>query len=217
MKKPVIYALAIVLALSSCSSNDVTGEPDIPEIPEIPDNPCPTKEKSNESEEPIIFDDYFEEYFGDWDYQDVFESETYHLLEAVIDYVDKHQGRLVAYPSSNIFHQSVTWFNNEFRKSEVAVAFLKRDDSGQILISTHLDCLTTKSYLMLDSEWWGNTFFTFLELVLSSEMYTSAINKTEKVQLMVLALERAKHEFYGRWHFHIMISIMQDCTVTIIN
>ena len=179
MKKPVLYVFAILLAISSCS-------------------------QKNEE----IFGEYFEEWNITIPYKDVSQSETYHLLEAVIDYVDKNQAILIAFPSSNMNHQSVTHFNEYFNNSEEAIALFKRKDCGFVLISTYLDFLMSKKYQTIDSEWWGNKFFTFLELVLSSEMCMSAINVAEKVHLMVLSFESLKYEPYRLRHFNIMISIM---------
>jgi len=141
-------------------------------------------------------------------YQDLSYWETCDFLEAVIDYIDKNQVRLISYSSSNLNYPSVTKFNEYFRNSKEAVALFEREDCVPVLISIYQDFLDTKRYLTIDSQWWNNRFFTFLELVLSSDLCMSKMNLTEKVQLMVLVLERIERHFYGQWQFNIAISIM---------
>ena len=199
MKKSVIYAIALLLVLSSCTPKVVPNDPIIHEEPSF-------------SFPPIEDYDILATIFENWGitipYEDVTQLETYHLFESVIEYMDKNQVRLLAYPSSAWQHQSVTWFNERFRESKEADAFFQKEDCGYVLISTYLDYLMTKRYLIIDDEFWANKFFCFLSYVLHSEMCMDKLNITEKVQLMALALEKSKHNSYQPRTFMIMISIM---------
>ena len=193
MKRTALYVLAILLALSSCSSED-------------------------------DFNDYeiFEEHFEEWGitvpYFDVSQSETYKYLEALIDYVDKNQIYTINFPTSNLNYPSVTKFNEFLRNSKEAADFFKRRDCVSVLLSAYLINLkTVRGY--------GDNynFKFFLEFVLSSDMCISKMNETEKVQLMVLALESDKIIMMGidgidveftvkNWN--IMISIMLSSNYT---
>jgi len=199
MKKSVLFVLAIVLALCTCTPNGGSDDPNIPE--ETSELPI---EEPEDPEDPEIFDDYFEEYFGNWDYQAVFETETYHLLEAVIDYIDENWTRLF-----NWNDKSITRFNKYFRNSEEAVILFEREDCVYVLISTYLHSIKTERYLLKDDDLWvGSKWFTFLETILFCDMLMDEMNLTEKIQLMVLALERSKYELTRPMTFNIMISIM---------
>lgn len=212
MKKSVLYILILLFLLYSCTPKSV---PDAPE-PDPPNEECEEidifKEYFGDCFE-VYFKDYYDEYFGDWDFQDVFKSETYYLLVALIEYIDKNQVRLVAYPPPDFTYSCITIFNERLQDSEEAISFFKREDCGFVLLSTYLDFLMTEKYLNIDSKFWGNTFFTFLKPVLFSNMCMEALNEKEKVQLMVLVLEsiqRGIPVFHRRWAFTVVISIMKS-------
>jgi len=212
MKKSVIYVLSIFLTLCSCSPKSVPDDP----------KPDPPEEENEEIDIfkdccEVCFDEFvekhFDEYFEDLDYQYAYETETYHLLEAVIDYIGRNHGPLIGHPSSSFDYPSITKFNERFRDSEETAALFEREDCGFVLISIYLDYLITKRYLTIDSEWgiskwYRNRFFTYLEVILFSEMCMEKLNTKEKVQLMALVLERMKCRISNTYCFNIVISIM---------
>lgn len=189
MKKSVIYISAItLLVLGACSEKDEYGG-DVPS----------------------------EEYWGiTVPYHDVSGTETYNLLDKLIGYLDKTQARTIYFPSSNLNYPSVTKFNEHLAKSEEAVAFFKRDDCIFVLISTYLSNLETERHSFGNGYWeLYNERFSFLELVLASDMSMNKMNITEKVQSMALALERARYEEYSyHYPFNIMISVMLSSNYT---
>ena len=168
MKKSVLYVLAFLLALSSCSK-----DPDV-----------------------------FEEYFEEWDitisYQDVSKSKTYKLLEKLLDHLSENLFSPRQPVHSSYIHTiTSTELNNYLRNNKEAAVFFNREDCASVLISTYLPFLKAK----------GNLYDLFyLELVLTSDMFMYKMNTTEKVQLMILAMERNKEEYL--LEFTIMISIM---------
>ena len=183
MKKSVFYVFAILLAFSSCSKADEFN------------------------------DSLFEEYFGDWGCQDVSDSETYHLLEALIDNMDENQGYLFLFPSSYNNYPSVTKFNEYMWDNKEAATFFERDDCVSVLISTYLNSLKMNRYKAVDDGWLLENQWLFLfDYVLTSEICMSKMNVKEKVQLMVLVLERVKYEFINLTDLTIMISIMLSST-----
>jgi len=185
MKKSVTYVFTILLALNSCSMED------------------------NEQ-------DMLKEIYKEWgitiSYQDVFNSETYYLLENLLDSLNENL--LLPQPVHSSYMPTLfpTEMNNYLRNSnEAAVFFDREEDCISVLISTYLTNLKT-AYNMsyLDYEDLKNhRKFNFFEMLLSSEMLLSKMSSTEKVQLMVLAFERAKYTKFCSPHpFTIMISIM---------
>ena len=196
MKKSVLYVLTIILAISSCS-------------------------KKNDSE---IFDEYFEEWDITIPYQDVSQSETYHLLDALIDNECTWGVRSVFSNSSCGCSLSQTEINNSFLKIEAMTDIFTRKDCVYVLISTYLTSLKTGKHFSIDSNiisCMGNPrdfWFFGLESLLSTDMLISKMKVKEKCQLMVLALEYAKHvEKFSlpiSRSFTIMISIMLSSNYT---
>ena len=199
MKKSVFILFTLLFVFAACS-DDKKNEPD----PVEQNEPNPVDELDCiKLDEPVS--DYeqdfviFEEYFGDWDttvfYQEIYNSETYNLLENLIDYIDKNQIRLIYY--SNFNYPSVTKFNEYVCDSEEAAAFFNRDDCVSVLISTFLYRLKMGRYKMADYNYlyWNNAWSSFFEYILKSEISMSKMNVTEKVQLMVLALEKYRYGF----------------------
>jgi len=176
MKRSIYFVLIIQLILTACS-NDSMNE---------------------------VSDDSF---LAEWDitipYQDVTQTETYHLLEVLIDSIDKNQARFVLF--------TVTYLNEYIWNNEEATALFQREDCVSVLISTYLISIQTKKFLIQDDSWWTPMRFRFLEFILMSDRFMDKMNKTEKNQLMVLALEMAKYEECTSTPFSIMISIMRSC------
>ena len=171
---------------------------------------CATNDSDIFEDTSDILADIYEEWGIMIPYQDVSKSKTYNLLEALIDHIDKNQVLLITFPSSSLTYPSVTKFNEHLLNSEEAVAFFKREDCVFVLISTYLSNLKTE-------RGYGDNYYSkfyFLELVLSSEMFMSEMNLSEKVQLMALALERIKYEESYPEPFTIMISIMLSSNYT---
>jgi hypothetical protein len=157
----------------------------------------------NEYGEPV------EMYYEDWGitvpYQDVSKSKTYIFLKALIDQIDKNQVYLITYPSNDIDYPYVTKFNEYLWNSKEAADFFKRKDCIPVLISTYIVNLKAERDIRS----------TILDLLLASDIFMSKMNITEKKQLMVLALERAKYLEYSRpGPFTIMISIMLSSNYT---
>ena len=182
MKRSVYFVLIIQLMLNACSDD------------------------SSE-----VFDDAFLEKWELTVYdKDVSQSETYHLLDSLIDHMDKNSMWIFSFPTSNLNNKSVTVFNNYLWNNEEAVTFFESEDCVSVLISTYLTSLKTKTYLTRDDgSWQGDMWFHYLELVLLSDIFMSKMNVTEKIQLMNLALGRIKEYDYNRQRpCSIMISIM---------
>jgi len=180
MKKLVIFVLVGLLAFSSCAS----------------------KEKINDSE---IFEEYFEEFDITVFYQDVSKSKTYHLLEALLDHLSENLLPPQPVYSSYMPTLFPTELNNYLRDNKEAAAFFEREDCVYVLISTYLTNLKTENSWDYKNNNSRRKFF-FFEMFLSSEMSLSKLNVTEKVQLMVLALESSMVK--SPLPFTIMISIM---------
>jgi len=195
MKNSFLYLLVILLSFYSCSSKD---------------------EERDIDEDNMKFEDYLEEWDMIMYYQDVSQSETYHLMETLIDFMDKNQMYFISFPSSDLNHKSVSHFNDYLSRSEEAVDFFIREDCTFVLLSTYLTSLDTERYTREQSkeytmeEQFSNARFSFLELLLSSDIFMSKMNIKEKCQLMILALESQKYKRLGvnSYSFNIMISIM---------
>ena len=182
--KPVLYVLAMLMAFSSCSKDD----------------------------DPEIFEEVFDEWGIVIPYQDVSKSQTYHLLEELVDHIDnKMQVPTVTSRAANFNFFSVTVFNAYLRVNKEATAFFSREDCVSVLISTYLNELKIERR----SEYHLQINFDILELLLASDVFISKMNKSEKCQLMALALARAKYENYSfSYSFNIMISIMLSMQYT---
>ena len=192
MKKSVLYVLAMLFAFSSCSSNEE------------------------------INNTFFEECDLTVFYQDVPKSETFKLLEALLDHLSENLWQPGSpSPISSYFPTFFpTEVNDYLLNNKEAVALFNREDCVSILLSTYLTGIKTNEYLMLDiPNCIGCTFvkcklYFYLEWVLSSEMFLSKMNVTEKVQLMELTLERIKYEERSPYPFSIQISIMLSSNYT---
>ena len=194
--KSILYLLVILFALSSCSkskNNDT--------------------EVSNEEKKSEVSSKISDEHDITIPYQDkevlyLETLETYDLLEALIDYIDKNQVQLITFPANSLDYPSVTMYNRYLKDSKEAVALFKREDCVSVLISTYLTSIREGRHLKKydDEPPWSanNMWFRNLSLVLASEMCMSEMNVAEKVQLMTLALEIA--DYYNM--NMIMISIM---------
>jgi len=155
MKKSVLYVLAVLLVLISCSKKD-------------------------NSE---IFKEYFEEWGVTVPYQNVSKTKTYKLLQTLIDNIDKNQVSLINFPASFSNYPSVTKFNEYLMNSKEAAALFEREDCISVLISAYINSI--KKQVGIKQDW----RLCILEKVLTSDMFMSKTNVTEKVQLMVLALK----------------------------
>ena len=209
MKKSVLYVLAVFFVFSFCSPKNDFDDCEICNVIDI-----------------FNFSDIFEEneeYFEEWDitipYQNVSDLITYKCLECLIGNM---RGNIFYSDAlSNQSAYSLTDFNNYLRKNKEATAFFKRKDCVSVLISTYLIYLKTEEYLKAGSGDQCRTLgikscFHFLEFVLSSNMFMSKMNVKEKVQLMVLALESAKHvnSTSSYVSYTVMISIMLSSNYT---
>jgi len=176
---------------------------------------------TNELNDPESIKEFFEEWDITIPYRDVSKSKTYKLLEALIDHIDKNQVYIIYYPSSDIFYPSVAKFNEHIWNNKEAAALFEGDDCASVLISTYQKYLKTNRYKAVGDGWsLENHWLNFFEYVLTSEMCMSKMNLDEKVQLMVLALEKSKYVSFkvlndGRNlicpninDYNIMISIM---------
>jgi len=178
MKKSVLYVLILFLALNSCSMDDLSDD---------------LTDDFNDS-------DIIKEYFKDWDitipYQDVSETKTFQLLDALIEHIDKNQIFILFFPSSDLFYPSVTKFNEHIWNNKEAAALFEREDCAFVLISTYQKYLKMKRFNVVDDGCvLENKWLNFFDYVLTSEMCMSKFNINEKVQLMVLALEKSKYGF----------------------
>lgn len=185
MKSSVLYVIAMFLALSSCSKNELNSE-------------------------------IYEEYFEEWDitipYQDVSKTKTYKMLENLIDHLNEYV--LPIQPVTSSYYPTITptEFNNYLLNNKEATTLINMEDCVFVLVSTYLASLKKGNI-------WNNKDhnisirkFCFFEMFLSSDMFMSKMNVTDKVQFMVLALERYKYEVdpYTLYCFTMMISIMQS-------
>ena len=195
MKKSVLYLFATIFAFGSCSMNN-------------------NDESFDDSE---IFEEYFEEWGITIPYRDVSKSETYHLLENLIDDIQDNLFFSLPMYSSYTRIYSPTEFNDSLRSNKAAAALFEREDCVFVFISTYLTSIKANKYLTVDfpnctgCETVGpiNSLFHFrFEWVLSSEIFLSKMNKTETVQLIALVLERIKYEKRSPYPFSILISIM---------
>jgi len=184
MKKSVLYVFAILLALSSCSKED--GDHDI-----------------------------LEEILKEWGitipYQDVSKSKTHKLLENLLDNLSENLLPIQPHYSSSMPTLYLTEFNSYLQNNKEADVFFERKDCVSVLLSEYLTNLKTAyNWGNMDyKEFKNQRTFSFFEMLLSSDMFMYKMNLTEKVQLMVLALERAKYtDFCSPHPFTIMISIM---------
>ena len=197
MKKAFLYVLGILFTLSSCSKADGFN------------------------------DSIFEEYGITIPYKKASDSETDHLLKALIDNLDENQIYLFYFFSSDTNYPSVTKFNEYMRNNKETVAFFEKDDCVPVLISACLNSLKTNRYKAVDGGWTlENQWFYFLYYILTNEICMSKMNITEKVQLMVLSLEKLKYGFSkvsdndSNWtstnyiDYTIMISIMLSSNYT---
>jgi len=191
MKKSVFILVLLLFVLAACSEPVKHNEPEPVEPNTDPVEELACIEKESDCEHDYIT---FEEYFGNWDsnvfYQDIYDSETYLLLDALIDHIDKNQIRLFIY--GNVHYPSVTKFNEYLWNNKEADAFFKREDCVYVLITTYLYYLETdrmgeKEFVM--------SWLSFFDHVLTSELCMSKMDLTEKIQLMVLALIRYKYGF----------------------
>jgi len=187
MKKLFFYVLAILFSLSSCS----------------------TKDSDILEDTSDILANIFEEWGIAIPYRDVSKSKTYHLLEALLD--DMSKNLLPPQPVHSSYYPTLspTELNNYLQDNQEAVALFKRADCKFVLISKYLTNLKADHSLGYNRM----RKYNFFEMLLSSNMFLSELNTTEKVQLMVLALERYKYiESFGYENyflpFTIMISIM---------
>ena len=211
MKKPVFYLLTILLALSACANekDEIIDPPDEVEDNEIIDPPDEVEDNE------IIDSEILEAYFEEWDitipyYQDVSKSETYRLLNNLVgsDYIRK---KVTPYGGENEHYiLTPTAFNNFMLNNEDATVLAKRNNCIDVLISTYLPLLTTN---VADIGYEATDIF-YIELVLSCDMFMSKMHVKEKVQLMVLALERIKYEYISAAHFNLIISIMLSSNYT---
>jgi len=154
-------------------------------------------------------DEYLDNYFDEWDitipYQDVSKTKTYSLLLKLINYLSENfLPDDVPVHSSYLHTLYPTDFNNYLRDNEDAAEFFKRDDCAIVLMSEYFTSLKTEP----------NRDFYFFEVLLTSDMFMSKLDVTEKVQMMVLAFERAKYKGCGCNPFTIMISIMLSSNYT---
>ena len=189
MKNSFLYILAILLALSSCSSNEDFN---------IPNS--------------IIDEEYLEEW-GIMEYdRDVSDAKTYRLLEALIDNIIENNASIFFYYGGSINNPPVlTRFNEYIGNNKEAADLFEREDCVSVLLSAYLKSLKDGLHLQAtDVLTFAESRFYRLELVLSSEMFQSKMSATEKVQLMVLELERTKHETSIKYGFYMMFSIMQS-------
>ena len=183
LKKLNLLLLAGILAMYSCSMNDDINKEDNTTID-------------------YAISQSFKEYFNDWEYQDVSKTETYNLMQTLIN--DLLEGFLridTFYDTTNSSMPtiSLTGFNNYLWDSKEAVAFFDREDCFFVIASTIMTTLKTQR----------NDQIKAIELLIASDMFLSKTNLTEKKQLIVLALERVKNDKYLNVNpFTIMISIM---------
>jgi len=135
--------------------------------------------------------------------------------DLVDNLLDRPLGKYHMAPSclvcSSLEFQGVTEFNKALKLDKVATELFKRDDCFSVL---------TKKYQTLIEEM--NAFsdhnrLGYFEMVLASDMCMSALNDQEKIQLLVLALEREETEidkYLVSTVCHIMVSIMISCDYT---
>ena len=146
-------------------------------------------------------------------YKDVSKTKTYHLVEDLRDHLTEYffiPPHYTLNPSSTSFFLFLTEFNNYLWNNKEAMALFKREDCVFVLMSTYQTNLKKGlNWDFGDYNAWRNLFF---DLLMSSDMFMSEMNVTEKVQMMVMALEGYKvYKSYGsvaQHPFTIMISIM---------
>jgi hypothetical protein len=108
---------------------------------------------------------------------------------------------------SNYYIPGVTRFNEKLRERETVVELFKRSDCFSVVEAKYQAIIQEKKEITgyLDST-------TYFEMLLASELCMSALNKSEKVRLLELALEKAAYEtVYANETCHIMIAVMQSC------
>ena len=114
-------------------------------------------------------------------------------------------------PSSDLFEPRVTNFNNELLTNKVAVEFFNRGDFYPILVSKYLSVIKPteddeNAHSIVDGP-------SYIEWILASDMCLSAMSRKEKIQLMIIALERTKYavDLENIQPCMIMINIMKSC------
>ena len=116
-------------------------------------------------------------------------------------------------PGSDLFEPRVTKFNNELQENKVAIEFFNRRDFYPVLVSKYLSVIKVTD--ISESAIVGSNVDGpgYIEWILASDMCLSAMSQKEKIQLMVLALERTKYavDFEKNQACMIMISIMKSC------
>ena len=103
----------------------------------------------------------------------------------------------------------ISMYNNYLRECKVAVEFFKRGDFYPVLVSEYL------SVIKKNFEWGGRAADSphYIQWLLASDMSMSVMSKKEKIQLMVMALERTKYalDMESQEPCLIMIAIMKSC------
>jgi len=185
MKKSVFIVLIILLSLTSCSKD---------------------------SSDSLVFNSFLEEW-GLLNYQegvcasvtdaielgepegskivwDMISDETVHsmstcgLLETILNYRTIRIFGPWCEICSNLDYPGITMFNNSLRANKVAVELFTRDDCFPVLTSKYLTMIEKKEPTV------GHT--SYFEMLLTSDMYTSTLNDSEKIMVMAMALERTK-------------------------
>jgi len=98
----------------------------------------------------------------------------------------------------------VTMFNNYVRNNKVTSELFQRDDCFSLLASRY--------QIVIEENREISGQILYLEMLLSSDMCMSVMNKKEKYLLMEMALQRKEHKnSRSSCTPHIMISIMRSC------
>ena len=129
-------------------------------------------------------------------------EETTEILEALLEIPSDWGFKLMPWciTCSDANLPGVTMFNNSLQENKDAVKFFNRSDCFSVL--------KTKYQIAIEEK---NENSTYFEMILASDLCMSALNEKEKMQLMTMALTRAKDEKTQlNETCHIMVAVMQS-------
>jgi len=204
MNKSINYISSIILALAlhACSGNmDDSEYFGFDELLATYQNVCPSVTDA------IEYPEFWYDVLNPFVPHDetVRSTSTCGLLVTLLEY----PLYIMRLASSDLFQPRVTMFNDELQANKVAVELFNRGDFYPVLVSKYLSVIKNKF------EWGGRAADSpyFIQWLLASDMSMSAMSQKEKIQLLVMALERTKYalDMESQEPCLIMIAIMKSC------
>ena len=135
---------------------------------------------------------------------------------------DKSELRLIPWfqEFSSYSNSLITMFNAQLGKDPMAVELFKRSDCFSVLASKYLTFIKKEKERLPENKEPNSTatlrsnYFPYFEMLLASDLCLSALNETEIIQIMAMALayeEKAKYIDFVAETYNIMVAIMLWC------